>query len=150
MNFFQRFCLFIFSTSDYTNLILLFAAATLSKYRYQFCSPLFCLHTARGDKINMHSDGRIKIFFIVHWTLKFKSAKNAIWGQTSWNQIFLTKKKLILLQCVAVKLYCQNWNSSSIWLEWKTCFWPILNYWSFSSSSFCEKVQYYWGRHILY
>ena len=105
MNFFQRFCLFIFSTSDYTNLILLFAAATLSKYRYQFCSPLFCLHTARGDKINMHSDGRIKIFFIVHWTLKFKSAKNAIWGLTSWNQIFLTEKKLILLQCVAVKLW---------------------------------------------
>ena len=70
-----------------------------------FVPPLFCLHTARGDKINMHSDGRIKIFFIVHWTLKFKSAKNAIWGLTSWNQIFLTEKKLIWLQCVAMKLW---------------------------------------------
>ena len=36
--------------------------------------------------------GELKFFFIVHWTLKFKSAKNAIWGQTSWNQIFLTEK----------------------------------------------------------
>ena len=53
----------------------------------------------------MHSDGRIKKKIIVHWTLKFKYAKNAIWGLTSRNQIFLTEKKLILLQCVAVKLY---------------------------------------------
>ena len=71
-----------------------------------FVPPSFaCILHDRGDKINMHSDGRIKKKFIVHWTLKFKSAKNAIWGLTSWNQIFLTEKKLILLQCGAVNLY---------------------------------------------